>query len=140
MISRETYQRIRVDLQKMIADWMSRASWILGVGFGLKQVGGRDLNQDALVFLVEVKMAEGRLERDDIIPKWVSFTDEERGDLVFPSDVRPANRGWFLSAPSCTNIRPAHGGDCIAPLGSPMVGTLGATLLRKADGRPFILS
>jgi hypothetical protein len=137
MISFETYQRIRVELRQMIADWMSRAPWIHGVGFGLKQVAGRDLNQDALVFLVDVKMAERQLAADSIIPQWVSFG---RGELVFPTDVRPAYPGWFLSAPSCTNMRPAHGGDCIAPLGSPMVGTLGATLLRKADGWPFILS
>ena len=54
-------------------------------------LGGKEINQDALVFLVDAKVTEEQLVHDSIIPKWVSFA---RGDVVFPTDVRPAPRGW----------------------------------------------
>jgi|GEM_PF-5994203 len=137
MIRDETYEQIRPELRALIAEWRSKAPWLLAVGFGRKQVGGIELNQDALVFLVDDKVPERQLTNDTILPRWVTF---EHGDLTLPTDVRPAHHGWFLAAPACSNARPAHGGDCIAPLGAPFVGTLGVTALRITDNTPFILS
>src|SRR5689334_7595050 len=123
MISDETFLKIREEFAQLTNTWLSKARWIHGVGIGLKQVAGSAIGQDAIVFLVEMKVPEDQLERESIIPKWIEFRSTE---LVLPTDVRVEPLAWFLTRPRCTNTRPAHGGDCIAPLGAPFVSTLGA--------------
>ncbi|HYC90837.1 MAG TPA: hypothetical protein VEO54_16590 [Thermoanaerobaculia bacterium] len=125
--------KIRPEFRRFVEDWFARAPWIHAIGIGKKIIAGRPIEQDAITFFVSNKVPNKILHPDTIIQSWIEFPGLEG---ALPTDVVAMPPLTF----SCTFDRPAHGGDCIAPLGAPYVSTLGAVLKRKSDAAMFILS
>jgi hypothetical protein len=136
-ISDEQFSRFRPQFRRVVAEWQARVPWIQAVAITEKLVGGEPAGEDAIVFYVGDKVAEDRLDEFEFFPKSIRIPGT---DIVLPTDVVATPPFRFLTGPSCSSTRPAHGGDCIGPLGTTSIGTLGAVLKRKADGAPFILT
>lgn len=124
---------IQPQFRKMVAQWLDQTPWIHGVGIGQKSVAGKTIAQDAVVFFVTTKLPVGKLDAPGVIPEWLEIHGL---DGAIPTDVVQMPPLTF----SCTVDRPAHGGDCIAPLAAPWIGTLGAALQKTSTGEKFILS
>jgi hypothetical protein len=135
MISKEQLARIQTEFRTHVARLQANAPWIHSAAIGPKVIGGRVIAHDAVTFFVTRKVPENALRPDAVIPPWLEFDG-----VALPTDVIAMPQFWFVAGPVCSSMRPAHGGDCIAALGAPFGGTLGATLKRKSDGKPFILS
>ena len=68
MVSEEELERLRAVRATYEADLMRMAN-VVGVGIGLKQVGGEQTGEPAIVVSVTRKLPFSQLEPDDVIPR-----------------------------------------------------------------------
>jgi hypothetical protein len=114
-------------LQRHWANLMNMPN-VVGVGMGNKTVRGEDTGRTAVVVMVEKKLTERELARNERIPKLLGGTPT---DVLEVGEIRLLNRRG--------HNRPAFPGMSIGHFRI-SAGTFGALVRDRRTGRPLILS
>lgn len=122
-------ERIRQVLRRRQRELMSLPH-VVGVGIGRKMVGGKDSGDEALVVLVDKKVAEPELSRSEKVPRVLSRCC---------TDVIEVGQLQLLGVDRTGRQRPARPGVSIGHY-KITAGTFGAVVRDKATGAPLILS
>lgn len=127
-------------LNKKTIDYLFSLSHVVGLGYGIKETGGKQTGRKAVIVMVRKKVAASRLAAHQMIPKRIEG---------MPSDVIEV--GWVTAHPAAikknepvsksrtSRWRPAPGGVSIGHFRI-TAGTLGSAVYDKATGRKLILS
>ncbi|EHQ90356.1 trypsin-like peptidase domain-containing protein [Desulfosporosinus youngiae] len=111
---------------------------VIGVGQGLKEIGGVTTEQKAIIVLVKRKLPLDQLKKHQLVPKTLNGTVTdviEVGDMQAFSAGNPAYA--ILSYPR--RMRPAAPGVSIGHYLT-TAGTFGAVVYDRKSGQPLILS
>jgi hypothetical protein len=103
---------------------------VVGVGKGLKRVGGVRIEQSSITVLVREKVALSSLKSSDVIPKEING---------IPTDVFEVGELKLLSSIRTEKRRPAQPGVSIGHY-KVTAGTLGALVKDVATGQTLLLS
>ena len=136
-ITDQQFAAIQPQFKQLAAEWRARAPWIQAIGIRDKLVANKPIGQDAITFYVGQKLPDVRLDASSVFPQSIRIP---RSDITLPTDVIEMPPFRFVSGPTCSSARPAHGGDCIGALGVGETGTLGAVMRRKSDRATFIIT
>lgn len=114
---------------------------VVGVGYGLKEIAGQLTHQAAIVIMVNTKVPESELAKDQIIPRsidgFVSDVTESGKVTAHKSQLTPDTMKIDQSRKS--RWRPAPGGVSIGHY-KITAGTLGAVVYSNSSGKRLILS
>ena len=106
-----------------------RLNHVVGVGYGLKEKGGKKTDRDAIVILVDKKVPERKLSKRNIVPQKM---EDYRTDVIEIGDIQ------FLNTRT-ERLRPVQPGISIGHY-KISAGTLGAIVRDKNTKNPLLLS
>lgn len=119
---------------------------VVGIGYGLKEVGGELTGQKGIVVMVSTKVPVEKLAKDQIVPQSIEgiVSDVIEVGHVTASEAQPERENLESETPEIDKFRkfrwrPAPGGVSIGHY-KITAGTLGAVVYDNCSGKRLILS